>query len=229
LRLPFLCIDTTLTIDMEAIIDALFWFVGMSGAILIQVFIALDQRGAASGIVVLTQCFLAFAPFSVMTVRASQETNFRPGGAKNLEQEFAAYGYPSWFFKFVRITKSSFALFIVVGLVWKPALVVGAAGIFVLMLGAVASHIKVLDGPLKSVPSFTLGCMSASILYAYKVGFACHYTRGEIILPAVFATENVRGAICLTMVVFFMGLVFQMSSASSSASAREGEVHLLQA
>jgi len=214
---------------MEAIIDALFWLTGMSFAIGIQVLILLSQEDAASGLVVLTQCMLAFAPFSVMTVRASQETNFRPGGAKNLEEEFAAYGYPSWFFKFVRITKSSFALFLVVGLVWTPAMVIGAAGILVLMVGAVISHIKVLDGPLKSVPSFTLLCMSASILYAYKLLSAEPIEDGPKFPLAIFATERVRGAICLSMVVFFMGLVFQMSSASSSASAREGEVHLLQA
>merc|ERR1712232_634049 len=122
--------------------------------------------GEASGLVVLGQCLVAYPVFSVMTIRATQETPFRPGDAKTLEEEFAVYGYPSWFFKSIRITKASLAVILVIGLVWTPGLLVGAGGILVLMIGAVGSHIKVGDTVQKSVPSFTLGCMCASMLWA---------------------------------------------------------------
>merc|ERR1712232_1393185 len=167
--------------------------------------------GEASGLVVLCQCLVAFPVFSVMTIRATQETPFRPGTAKTLEEEFAVYGYPSWFFKAIRVVKSSFAILIVVGIVWTPALVVGAGGILILMIGAVGSHIKVCDPVQKSVPSFTLGCMCACMLIAHAHGCNIYAELAQDTQPpSVFGTEFGRRTAFLTMVVAFVVMVLQM-------------------
>jgi hypothetical protein len=208
---------------MLGVRDALFWF---GNAAVAAATVAADLTGyktEASGLMVLCQCLIAFPVFSVMTIRATQETPFRPGDAKTLEEEFAVYGYPSWFFKAIRIVKSSFAILVVVGIVWTPGLVLGAGGILVLMIGAVFSHIKVGDPAQKSVPSFTLGCMCACMLVAYSRGCA-EATQGAL-PPSAFATEFGRRTAFLTMVVVFAALVFQMVMseclAPKAAAARE--------
>eukprot|EP00928_Gymnodinium_smaydae_P022569 TRINITY_DN1890_c0_g1_i2.p1 TRINITY_DN1890_c0_g1~~TRINITY_DN1890_c0_g1_i2.p1 ORF type:complete len:437 (-),score=76.58 TRINITY_DN1890_c0_g1_i2:223-1473(-) len=174
-------------------------------------------KAEATGLTVLCQCLVAFPVFSVMTIRATEETPFRPGEAKNLEQEFKVYGYPSWFFVTIRIVKSLCAVFLVVGIMWRPAVVVGAGGIAALMLGAVGSHIKVKDPWQKSVPSFTLGCMCACIITAYCKGWTA-VTDGAY-PPSVFATHGGREAALVTMVIVFAICVFQMVLAEPHMAA----------
>merc|ERR1719350_52488 len=100
---------------MLGVQDVCFWLANVlvGGA---TAYCALYQGKAdASGVVVLCQCFVAFPVFSVMTIRASEETPFRPGDTKTLEEEFTAYGYSSRFCLAIRIIKSFFAVSLIVG------------------------------------------------------------------------------------------------------------------
>ena len=112
----------------------------------------------------LLQVILALGLLNVWLVRARAATAYRGGAAQSLEEEFAAYGLPSWAFYLVGALKLGIAVVLLMGL-WIPSLVPPAAACLVLlMLGAVAMHLKVGDPPIKSLPALLMLAMSGSLL-----------------------------------------------------------------
>lgn len=109
------------------------------------------------------QVILALGLFNVWLLRTGKATNYRGGQAKNLKEEFATYGLPPFMYFLVGGLKILCAIALLVGL-WVPAAVVPAAGVLaILMLGALAMHIKVGDPISKSVPAFCMLAMSATL------------------------------------------------------------------
>lgn len=109
------------------------------------------------------QVVIALGIFNVWLLRSSIATNYRGGDAKNLREEFAAYGLPHWFMILIGTLKLSCAVALLVGLwlpvVTRPAAVTMAA----LMLGAVAMHVKVKDPPSKTVPASVMLALSIAV------------------------------------------------------------------
>ncbi|MBM4009286.1 MAG: DoxX family protein [Planctomycetes bacterium] len=109
------------------------------------------------------QVILALGLFNVWLLRTGKATNYRGGQAKNLKEEFATYGLPPFMYFLVGGLKILCAIALLVGL-WVPAAVVPAAGVLaILMLGALAMHIKVGDPISKSVPAFCMLAMSTAL------------------------------------------------------------------
>ena len=97
-------------------------------------------------------------------MRARSSTSYRGGASQSLREEFAAYGLPTWAFYVVGFLKITAAILLIVGL-WRPELVRPAAGVVVvLMLGALAMHLKVKDAPLKSLPALLMLTMCAALV-----------------------------------------------------------------
>jgi len=93
-------------------------------------------------------------------LRYGKETNWRGGEAKNMKEEFAAYGLPGGVMVFIGAAKIILALCLIVG-IWIPFLVKPAATIMaILMFGAVSMHVKVKDPLQKSLPAFTMLVLS---------------------------------------------------------------------
>jgi len=111
------------------------------------------------------QIVVALGLLNVWLIRRENPTAYRGGDAQSLQQEFAAYGLPDLLFYIVGGLKVLAALALLAG-IWLPAVIVPAAGVIVvLMLGAIAMHIKVGDPPMKSVPASLVLLMSAIIVY----------------------------------------------------------------
>ena len=111
-------------------------------------------------IVTFCQIIIALGIFNVWIFRYGKETNWRGGEAKNMKEEFAAYGLPGGVMIFIGAAKISLALCLIIG-IWIPLLVKPAAAIMVLlMLGAVSMHVKVKDPLQKSLPAFTMLVLS---------------------------------------------------------------------
>jgi hypothetical protein len=73
-----------------------------------------------------------------------------------MSEEFAAYGLPTWSVPAVGFFKLACAAALIAG-IWVPVLVRPAAiGLAILMLGAVAMHIKVKDPAKKALPAFCM-------------------------------------------------------------------------
>lgn len=111
------------------------------------------------------QILVALGLLNVWLLRFSKSTPYRGGNASNMMEEFAAYGLPAWFTFVVGALKVSAALCLIAG-IWYPALVFPAAAVvLVLMVGAVAMHVKVGDPLMKSAPALTVLVLCALILW----------------------------------------------------------------
>jgi uncharacterized membrane protein YphA (DoxX/SURF4 family) len=103
---------------------------------------------------------------NVWLLRVGRPTSWRGGDAKNMREEFVAYGLPPWFMWAIGFLKVTLAILLIVGLwinsISRPA----AIGVAVLMLGAVAMHLKVGDPWKKSLPAISLLvlCLVVAIL-----------------------------------------------------------------
>jgi uncharacterized membrane protein YphA (DoxX/SURF4 family) len=101
---------------------------------------------------------------NVWLVRAGSATGYRGGDAKTLREEFRAYGLPDLAFYVVGGLKVAAGVVLIAG-VWMELPVRVAAGIVaVLMVGALAMHLKVGDPPNRSVPAALMLLMSGAIL-----------------------------------------------------------------
>jgi uncharacterized membrane protein YphA (DoxX/SURF4 family) len=81
-----------------------------------------------------------------------------------MQAEFTAYGLPGWFMMLIGILKIALASMLVVG-IWFPQLTVpAAAGMALLMLGAIVMHVKVRDPLMKSLPAFSMLVLSLGVI-----------------------------------------------------------------
>jgi|TARA_B110000467_G_scaffold158916_1_gene175738 hypothetical protein len=81
----------------------------------------------------------------------------------NIIEEFKKYNYPDWLRDSVGILKLSFGVM----LLWNDNLIIlsGAAGLVLLMLAAVGTHIKIKNNFSDAVPAIMQILMNGSIIY----------------------------------------------------------------
>ncbi len=111
------------------------------------------------------QVVIAVSIFNVWLIRFRKPTSWRGGTAKSMKEEFEAYGLPLWFMKLIGFLKLTLASLLIAG-IFVPVLIKPAAiGMAVLMLGAVAMHIKVKDPVIKSFPAFSFLVLSLILIF----------------------------------------------------------------
>lgn len=120
-------------------------------------------------LVLTLQIVVALGLLNVWLLRFNKTTAYRGGGAATMREEFAAYGLPVWFCYLVGFLKVTSALALLAGF-FLPELVLPAVSVIaVLMIGALAMHIKVKDPAIKSLPAFLVLAMCLVILFASRV------------------------------------------------------------
>ncbi len=113
---------------------------------------------------IVLQVVVALGILNVWLVRAGKRTAFRGGDAGTLREEFASYGLPFWFMCLIGLLKVGLALTLLVA-IWIPRLAAPAAiGLGVLMLGALAMHLKVHDPIKKSAPALAVLAICIAIV-----------------------------------------------------------------
>ncbi len=113
--------------------------------------------------VIALQLIVALGILNVWVLRAGKATPFRGGDAKNLREEFAAYGLPFWFMCAIGVLKVGLALALIAA-IWIHGMAQPAAiGLGALMLGAFLVHLKVRDPIKKALPSIAVLAMCAAI------------------------------------------------------------------
>lgn len=111
------------------------------------------------------QVLVALGLLSVWILRARSATAYRGGEARSLREEFSAYGLSDTAFYIVGGLKISAAILLLAG-IWYPQVVLPAAAVVaVLMLGALAMHLKVKDPLVRSVPALLMLGMSVAIIF----------------------------------------------------------------
>ena len=116
-----------------------------------------------SSLAMLLQIIIALGIVNVWVFRRDRESRFRPEGASNIADEFARYGFSDSFRRVVGATKLTLAALLVIGVAYAPLAITAAIGMMVLMVGAVAAHVKVRDPILKSVPALLMLAMSTIV------------------------------------------------------------------
>jgi uncharacterized membrane protein YphA (DoxX/SURF4 family) len=109
------------------------------------------------------QAIVGLGLLNVWLLRRHSATAYRGGEAKNLKDEFAAYGLPAPMFYIVGGLKIICGVLLLVGLAYPPVVLPAAAVVAVLMMGAVAMHLKVRDPVSKFVPAALMLAMSVAI------------------------------------------------------------------
>lgn len=109
------------------------------------------------------QLVVALGILNVWILRPSKATPFRGVDAKNLREEFAAYGLPFWFMCVVGVVKVGLALALIAAIWFHRAAQPAAIGMGLLMLGAFVMHLKVRDPIKKALPSVAVLAMCAAI------------------------------------------------------------------
>jgi hypothetical protein len=109
------------------------------------------------------QIIVALGLLNVWVLRFKQNTAYRGGNAHSMKEEFAFYGLPVQFVYVVGALKIAVALCFIAG-IWLHFLVLPAALLLcLLMLGALAMHVKVRDPLKKSLPALAVLVLSAAI------------------------------------------------------------------
>jgi len=102
---------------------------------------------------------------NVWLLRAKKSTEWRGGDASNITEEFQVYGLPKWFMYIIGTVKCMLAVLLIASIFFPEVEFVAAAGIAVLMLGAVGMHFKVGDPVKKSLPAFTFLMLSLFVAF----------------------------------------------------------------
>ncbi|MEO7712881.1 MAG: DoxX family protein [Gemmatimonadaceae bacterium] len=117
-------------------------------------------------ILAICQIVAALGLLNVWLLRSSHATPYRGGEARSMREEFQAYGLPAWFTWVIGALKIGVAVSFIAGL-WISALVLPAALLLtVLMLGALAMHVKVHDPLKKSLPAVGMLTLALIIVWA---------------------------------------------------------------
>ena len=125
--------------------------------------IAHFRLNAVEYFVIALQLVVALGILNVWMLRSGKRTPFRGGDAKNLREEFAAYGLPFWFMCVVGVLKVSLAVALIAAIWIHPVAQPAAIGLGVLMLGAFVMHLKVKDPIKKALPSIAVLAMCTAI------------------------------------------------------------------
>lgn len=113
------------------------------------------------------QVIIAIGIVNVWLLRVNKSTPYRGGEATNMAEEFEAYGLPEWMMKATGGVKLLFAALLIAGIWYTEVAVVAAVGMALLMVGAIAMHLRVKDPLQKSMPAFGMLVMSAIVVFAY--------------------------------------------------------------
>lgn len=112
----------------------------------------------------IAQLIVGLGLLNVWLIRFSKSTEYRGGAAQNMKQEFATYGLPEWFCYVVGGLKVISGITLLIGIFIPGIAVYPAAVVSVLMLGALAMHVKVKDPIKKSIPAACVLALCVLIL-----------------------------------------------------------------
>ena len=119
-------------------------------------------------LILIFKIVIALGIINVWFFRFNKKTEWRGGGAGNMNDEFKKYGLPAWFVPVIGFLKSAFAALLIISIFidgYQLAFI-GAVGMAILMIGAIGMHIKVKDELKRSLPAFLMLVMSAVIAFA---------------------------------------------------------------
>lgn len=102
---------------------------------------------------------------NVWLLRYGKATQWRGGVAQNMKEEFANYGFPTWFMYVIGTLKVILATALIASIWYGQIERNSAMGIAALMLGAVFMHLQIGDPLKKSLPAAIFLILSVLIIW----------------------------------------------------------------
>ena len=116
-------------------------------------------------IIMILQLVIAIGLINVWIFRFDRATEYRGGEAKNMKEEFIAYGLPVWLMYFVGFMKLAIAIMLIISFWVEELLVYNLVVLALLMVAALLMHVKLNDPIKKSYPALSILFMIALIMY----------------------------------------------------------------
>lgn len=102
---------------------------------------------------IIAQLIVGLGVLNVWLVRFKSKTPYRAGDASSMKEEFAAYGLPGRIMWLVCVVKVAAAVALLIGISLPQLVIPSAIILAILMLVAIAMHMKVKDPAIKSLPA----------------------------------------------------------------------------
>ncbi len=102
------------------------------------------------------QVIIAIGIFNVWIINFNKPTKYRGAGAKNIKDEFKAYGLPLWSVYLVGSVKIAVAMALLLGLIYPSIVPYVGYILLVLMLSAIFFHVKISDPLYRAIPSLIM-------------------------------------------------------------------------
>ena len=109
------------------------------------------------------QIVIALSIYNVWFLRFNKPTKYRGKNAISMKDEFLSYGLPINFVWVIGVLKVSLSTLLLIGIFYNQFTFPAAAGMAILMAGAISMHIKVKDEMIKSLPAAIFLVLSLSI------------------------------------------------------------------
>lgn len=116
-------------------------------------------------LLMILQLIISIGLINVWLLRFNKDTEYRGGNAKNMNEEFMAYGLPEWSMYLVGFLKVAIAIMLIVSIWIEELLFYNLIVLAALMIAAVFMHVKVKDPIKKSYPALSILFMIALIMY----------------------------------------------------------------
>ncbi|QSS97225.1 DoxX family protein [Psychroflexus sp. ALD_RP9] len=113
---------------------------------------------------IILKLIIALGIFNVWLIRYNKPTKWRGAEAKNMADEFKAYGLPSIAVPFIGGLKVLAAIGLILSF-WFPEIELYSALVMsILMIGAISMHVKINDELKKSLPAFLMLLLSILVI-----------------------------------------------------------------
>ncbi|PQB06094.1 DoxX family protein [Aureitalea marina] len=116
-------------------------------------------------LLIVLKFIVSISILNVWLFRFKKPTPWRGGDAKNLLDEFDAYGLSNGVAYAVGIIKVGLAILLLSSIYWEQLTWFAAGGIIVTMAGAIAMHVKIHDPIKKSLPAFIFLTLCVIIVF----------------------------------------------------------------
>ena len=113
------------------------------------------------------QITIALSIYNVWFFRFNKPTRYRGKNAETMKDEFISYGLPDYFVWLIGFLKVTLATLLLIGIYINSLVFPASIGMAILMVGAIAMHIKVNDDIIKSLPATIFLILSLSVAF-YK-------------------------------------------------------------
>jgi hypothetical protein len=115
-------------------------------------------------VIIVIKVFIFFSIINVWFFRFGKPTSWRAENTNSMKEEFKAYGLSETLMYLVGGLKVLFAILLLVSIWLEIFAIPAAAGMSILMLGAIIMHFKISDPIKKSLPAFSFLILSAVII-----------------------------------------------------------------